>query len=313
MFGSLSFIERIRLKRILVTGAGGFIGSRVVEALLNRGATVRALVAAPGEYARVLRSPSLENCRADINDAAALEHLTDEIDVVVHMAGPPSVATSFDEPAVFARIHAAGTATVLSACRKAGVNRFVYVSSAEVYGRPQTSLVSEDHPLAPRSPYGAAKASAEHFVHVFATSFGISSVILRPFSVYGPDSSPASVVATILRMARFEDAVVLNDLAPVRDYCFVEDVADAILRACVVPVAGVATFNIGSGAGVSVGDLAKAVLRVLGRNIPVAERQDRRRPETAEIYTLMADRSRASKILGWEPTTNLESGIRHCI
>src|SRR5437016_6784551 len=138
MFTTVSFMDRIRQSRILITGAGGFIGSKVVGALLRRGATVTALVAQPGQRAHVFDSTSLENVVADINDAAVLEDLTKGIDIVVHMAGPPSVAASFDEPAVFARTHVAGTATVLNACRNAGVRRFVYVSSAEVYGRPQT-------------------------------------------------------------------------------------------------------------------------------------------------------------------------------
>ena len=313
MFTTVSYMDRIRQSRILITGAGGCIGSKVVGAVLRRGATVTALVAQPGQHAHVFDSTSLENVVADINDAAVLEDLTKGIDIVVHMAGPPSVAASFDDPAVFARTHVAGTATVLNACRNAGVRRFVYVSSAEVYGRPQTAPVSEDHPLVPRSPYGAAKAGAEHFVRVFATNFGISSVILRPLSLYGPGSSLQTVVGTILRMAQFENAVVLNDLTPVRDYCFVEDVADAVLRACFAPVDGLAAINVGSGTGLSVGEFAKVVLRVLGRNIPVREGGDARRPRTAEIHTLIADRSRASRILDWEPATSLESGIRRCI
>src|SRR5437868_4683239 len=157
MFTALSFMDQIHGRRVIVTGAGGFIGPRVLKALLDGGAIVTALTGPPGKHGRQLCAPLLENVTADITDVAAVESIINRAEIVVHMAGPPSVALSFDDPAGFARTHVSGTATVLEASRKAGVRRFVYVSSAEVYGRPQTSVVSEDHPVAPRSPYGAAK------------------------------------------------------------------------------------------------------------------------------------------------------------
>ena len=313
MFTDLSFMQRLSGCRVLVTGAGGFIGPRVVRALLDHGATVRALVGPPHQPFQVLKSESLENVVADICDVPVVKRLVDGVDVVVHMAGSASVAASFADPVGFASVHVLGTTSLLTACANASVRRFVYISSAEVYGRPQTTLVQENHPIAPRSPYGAAKAAAEEFVRVFALNSFIPSVILRPFSVYGPGASPKSLCGTILKMARREDAVVLQDLSPVRDYCFIDDVADAIVRACTLPVEGSASINIGSGVGVSVVDFASAVVRALGRNIPVRQSGDTRRPASAEIYHLIADRTRAETLLGWKPTTTLKSGIRACL
>jgi nucleoside-diphosphate-sugar epimerase len=250
---------------------------------------------------------------ADIADAETLERIAHGVHTVVHMAGPPSVASSFERPTAFAQTHVAGTAAALEASRKAGVRRFVYISSGEVYGRPRTATVSEDHPVVPRSPYGAAKAGAEHFVRVFSMNVGMPSVILRPFSVYGAGAPSSGVVNTILRMAQFEEKVVVRDLTPVRDYCFVDDVADAIARACTAAVNGIATINIGSGVGISVAGLAQTVLRVLGRDIPLCENRESQRPAKAEIYSLIADRRLASELLGWQPKTDLETGIRQSL
>jgi UDP-glucose 4-epimerase len=152
-------------------------------------------------------------------------------DAVIHLAGPPSVAASFDLPAEYARIHVGGTATVLDACRRLRIRRLVYLSSAEVYGQPQTNPVREDHPLEARSPYAAAKIGAEKFIESFAYSFALQSVILRPFSVYGAGLCSQSLIGAILHQARHGDSVRLATLAPIRDYCHVKDVATAILLA----------------------------------------------------------------------------------
>jgi len=306
-------METVEGRTVLVTGAGGFIGSRVVKALLNGGASVKALIGPVRGSGQVLDSPSLENVTADISDAAAVEQITRGVHIVIHMAGPPSVADSFDHPTAFAKTHVAGTATILDCCRKAGICRFVYISSAEVYGRPRSAVVTENHPIAPRSPYAAAKAGAEHFVRAFGMNFGMPSLILRPFSVYGAGAPSCGVVRTILRMAQFEDMVVLRDLTPVRDYCFVDDVAEAIVRSCTVLMDDIATINIGSGIGISVGELAQTVLRVLGRSIPIREEGKIDRPANAEIYSLVADRTLAAELLGWQPNTDLETGIRRSL
>src|SRR5437016_6213282 len=145
MPNTFAFMDKIHGRRILVTGAGGFLGPKVVKRLLDHGAIVTALIGPPGEPAEVLRHASLTNATGDIGDTAAIEKTMTGIEMVVHMAGPPSVMSSFEDPAGFTRVHVAGTAAVLDACRRAGVSRFVYMSSAEVYGRPQTSSVSEDY------------------------------------------------------------------------------------------------------------------------------------------------------------------------
>ena len=303
-------------RTVMVTGAGGFIGSAVVRALVARGVAVRALVAAPGAtYVRP--PPGVAVVQGEIDDLSLLTDAAAGVGVVVHAAGPSSVAASFERPAEFARVHTVGTATVLEACHAAGVARLVHVSSAEVYGQPRSNPVTEDHPLQARSPYGAAKIGAELLLRS-ARPLPRGVAMLRPFSVYGPGQPSASLLSAILRQARRDDAVVLADLRPVRDYCFVDDLVAAVLRAMEVDLAletgdGARAFNIGAGVGTSVADLAAAALLAAGRSLPVREDPSRRRPPGADILHMVADTTRARLELGWRPATALTGGLRQTL
>jgi len=298
-------------KTILVVGAGGFIGSAVTEFLLSLSIRVRALLSAPEQPAWNVGG-TVETCRADIRDIAKLRELAQGADIVVHAAGPPSVRSSFEFPAECASIHTLGTVALLEACRRTGVARFVYLSSAEVYGRPATERVAENHPLQPLSPYGAAKAAAEVFVMTMARLCNIKYVILRPFSVYGPRQSPQSLVGTILRQSQQEGCVYLSDLRPVRDYCYVRDLAEAVALACSANESD-GIFNIASGEGTSVEQMAKLILGICHRDMLVQQKNQPERPQEAEIFRLVADTERARNVLGWEPRTALEDGIRETV
>jgi nucleoside-diphosphate-sugar epimerase len=296
-------------QRVLVTGAGGFLGGPVVRALQRRGATVRAHVGPPGTEA-FFQSESPELYWSEITDSARLPQLVANVDTVVHLAGPPSVVASYSAAADYCRAHTLGTTMLLDACRQAAVQRFVYISSAEVYGRPQTNPVDENHRQEARSPYAAAKIGAERMVESFAFTWRLPAVILRPFSVYGPGGSSRSVFHTILEQASISDRIILANLAPIRDYCYVDDVADAVSAACSVALPLFTTLNVGSGKGTSVGQLAAAILQVLGRDLPIVEDMVRRRPEGSEIYELVADPRKAANELGWKARFSLPDGIQ---
>lgn len=295
--------------RVTVTGAGGFLGTAAVRALAREGALVHAVVGPPDEPAR-LPLEAARVSRADVCDEDAVREVVAGADAIVHLAGPASVAASFRDPVRFVRVHAGGTAAVLQACAAARVRRIVHVSSAEVYGRPLRTPVGEDHPLAARSPYAAAKIGAEKLVEAFVHARGPRAVILRPFSVYGPGASPQALVPEIIAMARRGGPLVLRDLRPVRDYCFVADVAEAIVAACRLEHAGLEVCNVGTMRGTSVASVAALVLRAMDVDLPVREEGARDRPGESEIHDLVADIGRARRALRWEPAISLEEGLR---
>jgi nucleoside-diphosphate-sugar epimerase len=292
-----------------VTGAGGFIGPALVQTLLERGASVRALVGPSLGTARVLAGPRLENAAGDVGDQSLLAELVHGTDLAVHLAGPASVARSFEQPADYVRVHVQGTLNVLEDCRKAGVRRLVYLSSAEVYGRSLSPQIAENHAVAPRSPYAAAKASAELFVRMAAETHGTGAIILRPFSVYGPGAAADSLIPTIVRQARSGSEVVLHDLRPVRDYCHVTDLADAVVRSSTAALSGVQTFNVGTGRGLSVAEVARIILEALGKKLELREDPARRRPADSELCALVADTTRARELLRFRAATSFEQGI----
>lgn len=297
-----------RRSRVLVTGAGGFIGAHVVDALLREGCEVRAIAGAPGQPVRSLPH-EVESITADVMDTDAVTAAAKGIEAVVHLAGPASVAASFADPIEYFSTHAAGTLSVTQAMERAGVAHLVYLSSAEVYGRPDRNPVAENAPSRPRSPYGAAKAAGEIAATASTRWRGASAVILRPFSIYGPGAAPGSLVGTAVRQAIETGSIALADLRPIRDYCFVRDLAGAVVSACAYDGSGCATFNAGSGIGTSVAQVAAEIAAIAGAQGGVIEHGGQRRPENVELLELVADAGAAARDLGWQTETSLHDGL----
>lgn len=299
--------------RVLVTGGGGMIGSKVLPTLLAEGHTVATHLGLPGDP-YVPPPTGIRAVVGDITDLALVRKIVSSVDAVVHLAGPPSVAASFADPRGCVQAHVVGTSTVLQACREVGVHRLVYVSSAEVYGRHEHGPVPETAPTLPRSPYGAAKLGAEALVRAEAVHGALSTVVLRPFSVYGPRSPARSLLGTLVRQALDADAVEPSSLAGVRDYVHVADVARAVAAALLVVTADLPedglVVNIASGTGTSVGELAALVVRAGGRALPVRESVDADRPAEASAMSLVADIGVATARLGWRPRVPLPEGVR---
>jgi nucleoside-diphosphate-sugar epimerase len=300
-------VNNLRKHRVGLIGANGFIGSAVLHALIRSGVRPLALCG-PSASPRPIPG-GIRSVTCDLTHAEGLKSRISKLDVIIHAAGPPSVQRSFEMPEEYVRVHMQGTAAVLRACHESAVCRLVYISSAEVYGRPTVNPVCENHPLQARSPYAAAKIGAEKMIEAYAESLGLRAVILRPFSIYGPNSTPESLLGTIVGMAR-GGSVVLRDLRPVRDYCYVGDLAKAVLQATCLVAEKLEILNIGTGKGTSVADFAALALRSMGTNLPVIEERAFARPGQSEIFELVADISKAQTALRWSPETDLESGLR---
>jgi nucleoside-diphosphate-sugar epimerase len=294
-------------RRVGLIGANGFIGAAILQVLVRSGVTPRALCGPGGGALPV--SAGIDSLICDLTNAEGLKSWISGLDVIIHAAGPPSVQRSFEIPQQYARVHVEGTAALLRACHEAKVDRLIYLSSAEVYGSPEVNPVSENHRLQARSPYAAAKIGAEKMIEAYAESFGLKAVILRPFSIYGPSPTPESLLGTIITMAH-SGRVRLRDLRPVRDYCYVGDLAKAVLQASCLLAEKLEIFNVGTGKGTNVGDFAALALRSLGTNLPVFEDRSGARPSQSEIFELVADVSKARNVLEWHPETSLEEGLR---
>jgi nucleoside-diphosphate-sugar epimerase len=293
-------------QRIGLAGANGFIGSAILRHFRDMGLRLRTLCG-PGTP----EANCTDHLVCDLTDRDRLLRWVEGLEVVIHAAGLPSVRQSFEIPEEYVRVHVQGTTALLQACRISGVKKIVYLSSAEVYGRAATNPVAETHPLQPRSPYAAVKIAAEKMIEVYATSFGLSAIVLRPFSIYGPKPTSESLFGTILSMVK-QGCIRVHDLRPVRDYCYVDDLAVAVWRACSLPNEGLKFFNIGTGKGTSVGDFTQCVLHALSLNLPVIEERSRSRNQS-DILDLVADATAAQSILRWIAKTELHDGLRRAI
>ncbi len=297
---------------VLVTGGAGFIGSNLVERLVERGETVRVLDdLSTGRAENV--DPRADLVRGDIADEASVAKVLAGVDVVFHQAAAGSVARSVEHPLVTDRVNTHGTLTVLKAALDAGVRRVVYASSSSVYGGAAALPSVETAPPAPRSPYAVSKLAGEHYGRVFTQLYGLETVALRYFNVYGPRQRPDSVYAAVVPLfinALFlgQPPVVHGDGKQSRDFTFVADVVDANLAAADAPAEAAAgrAFNVACGGAHSVLEL----LDVLARLIGAAPEPMYVEPRAGDIRSSQADVSSARRTLGFEAKVGFEEGLR---
>ena len=300
---------------VLVTGAGGFIGSHVVEELAVAGASVRAFV----RYNSRNDYGWLETCdpevvadveifRGDLTNPEAVTAAVRGCDTVLHLGALIPIPYSYLHPREFVAANVVGTLNILEACRRSDVSRIVHTSTSEVYGTARTAPIPEDHPLHAQSPYAATKVAADQLALSYRSSFETPVVIVRPFNTFGPRQSARAVIPTIITQALTRDSVELGAMHPTRDFVFVQDTAEAMMRCGEVQQIEGEVINVGTGAEVSIGEVVERVFRLLGRDVPVTVSHDRLRPEDSEVERLLADTSKARTLLGWEPRGDLEEG-----
>jgi NAD dependent epimerase/dehydratase len=303
--------------RVLVTGAAGFIGSHLVEALLKRGHTVRALVRynsrASWGYLEEL-DPDLrermEVSLGDVTDPYLMRHLVTESEVVFHLAALIGIPYSYHAPASYVGTNIGGTLNILEACRQSKPRRVIITSTSEVYGTARNTPIDESHPLQAQSPYAASKIAADKLAESYFCSYHLPVVILRPFNTYGPRQSARAVIPTVLVQALSgAKEIHLGNLEPERDLTYIEDTARAFLLAAETPDIEGETIHFGQGQSVSIGQLAQRCIEAVGSDARIVSVDERRRPEKSEVGLLLCDAARARALLGWAPQIKLEEGL----
>jgi UDP-glucose 4-epimerase len=302
----------------LVTGGAGFIGSHLVAELLARGLRVRVLdnlsTGEPSNLASWQAKPSFQFLQGDVTSPQQVAHAMSEVDTVYHLAALASVQRSVEAPAESHEICATGTLHVLDAARRAGVRRIVYAGSASAYGMPSEPVQREDAPIMPLSPYAAAKLSGEAYCQAFTNSFGLETVRLRFFNIFGPrqraDSPYSGVIAIFVdRLRRGLTPILFGDGLQTRDFTYVGDVVTALIGAAQTPKASGHVYNIGTGHPTRLLELLATLKRLLGTDIEAKHEQ----PRAGDIRHSCADISAARTDLGYRPTITLEEGLRRTL
>jgi NAD dependent epimerase/dehydratase len=300
-------------RRVLVTGAGGFIGSHLVERLVGLGARVTAFVryTSTGTLGWLDRSPvreSIEVIAGDIEDAALLGRACEGVDTVFHLAALIGIPYSYVAPASYVRTNVVGTTVVLEAARAARVRRLVHTSTSEVYGTARTVPMREDHPIQAQSPYAASKASADALALSYWRSFNLPVTVVRPFNTYGPRQSARAVIPTIITQAMTSNEIRLGSVVPTRDFTYVADTVNGFVTLAAADDAVGAVVNVGSQTEISIGELAGRIAARVNQAARVCTDEQRIRPEASEVDRLCADSARA-RALGWEPQHTLDRGL----
>jgi NAD dependent epimerase/dehydratase len=307
-------------RKVLVTGAGGFIASHLVEALQGGGAEVRAFVrynsrGDPGLLRQL--SPEafrqLEIIAGDLRDLPAVQEALRGIQTVLHLGALIAIPYSYLHPAEVVETNVTGTLNVLLAGRAAGVERIVHTSTSEVYGTALRVPIDEQHPLQGQSPYSASKIGADKLAESFFRSYGLPVVTLRPFNTYGPRQSARAVIPTIITQALTQDVIRLGNLEARRDLTYVADTVNGFLLAAEVPGIEGETINLGTGTEVSIGDLAQAIIDQMDQPVRIEVDLARLRPEKSEVQRLLSDNTLARQRLGWSPQVDLETGLARTI
>lgn len=307
-------------RSVLVTGAGGFIGSHLTERLIDEGAQVRAFTryTSRGDLGLLTLLPpaklkTMQVISGDLRDVEAVRGAVKGVDTVFHLGALIAIPYSYVHPREVIEVNVLGTTNVLMAGRDFGVRRIVHTSTSEVYGTAQYVPIDEKHPLQGQSPYSASKIGADKIVESFVRSFELPVATLRPFNTYGPRQSARAVIPTIIAQALAKDEIRLGSLTPQRDLTFVTDTVDGFVRMATHDAAIGQEVNIGADATIAIGELAQKILHIVGRELPIVSEEQRLRPAGSEVLRLWADNRKAAALIGWRPQVSLDEGLGHTV
>lgn len=304
-------------KKILVTGASGFIGSHLTEMLVLEGSKVRAFVHYNSrndwgnlEFLSKNISDEIEIIAGDIQDPFSVKKAIKDCQVVFHLASLIAIPYSYQAPQSYAQTNILGAINVMQASLEENVEKVVHTSTSECYGTAQYVPIDEHHPFQGQSPYSATKIGADMIAESYYRSFGVPVSIIRPFNTYGPRQSARAVIPTIIIQALSGNNIKLGDLEPTRDFNYVSDTVDGFIKVAVSEKTSGEVINIGSGKEISIGNLAKKIFELLNCNVSIISDSDRVRPENSEVERLLCDNRKAKNLIGWESTTSLDKGLR---
>jgi NAD dependent epimerase/dehydratase len=306
-------------RRSLVTGADGFIGSHLVEALVARGDQVTALAQYNSfnhwgwlEDIDCLKQVQVVN--GDIRDPHFCRQITRDQDAVFHLAALIAIPYSYAAPDSYVEVNVRGTLNICQAARANGVEHVLHTSTSEVYGTAQYVPINEAHPLQPQSPYSASKIGADAMAMSFYNAFNLPVTIVRPFNTYGPRQSARAVIPSIIsQIAAGKTKIALGDLSPTRDFSFVKDTCRGFLKLSECADAVGKTVNIGSNFEVSIGDTLELIRRLMGRDVEIDSDPQRLRPKKSEVQRLWCDNTLIHGMTGYKPEYSLEDGLRETV
>jgi NAD dependent epimerase/dehydratase len=307
-----------KFQHILVTGAEGFIGSHLVEALVAQGRSVRAMALynSFGRYGWLDTLPpktraQVELVMGDVRDPFSVREAMSGCDAVMHLAALIAIPYSYVAPASYVEVNVGGTLNVVQAARDLGIGKVVHTSTSEVYGTAQQVPIPETHPLVGQSPYSASKIGADQMAYSYYCAFGTPVAIVRPFNTYGPRQSLRAVLPTIMLQALSNaPSLSLGALHPTRDFNFVEDTVEGMIAVLDSDASLGEIINIGSGFEISVGDTVKLIGELTGRQLDVKTENERLRPNASEVERLCCDHAKAKALLGWQPRKAGMEGLK---
>lgn len=304
---------------VLVTGAGGFIGSNLVQTLVEKGARVRAFARynSRADYGIISLYNSgllskIELISGDLRDPDAIHQAAKGVDLVFHLGALISIPYSYLHPVEVVDTNIIGTLNVLQACRAHNC-RLIHTSTSEVYGTALRVPIDEDHPLQGQSPYSASKIGADKLVESYNRSFAVPAVTVRPFNTYGPAQSARAVIPTIITQALTQDVIRLGNLDSRRDFTYLTDTVDGFIKAAEAEGVDGETFNLGTGTEISIGELADQIIALIGKPVRIEIDSERLRPDRSEVMRLLSDNTKARERLAWQPQVDFPTGLQHTI
>ena len=305
--------------KALVTGAGGFIGSHLCEALAERGYKIKAFIRynsrnSWGWLESSSHKKEMEITSGDIRDYDSVKNAVKDVNMVFHLAALIGIPYSYISPLSYIKTNIEGTYNILQAAKELGVQRVIHTSTSEVYGTAQFIPISEKHPVNPQSPYAATKAGADFLALSFCRSFDLPVAIIRPFNTYGPRQSVRAVIPTIItQILSGKRKIKIGSLHPTRDLTYVKDIVEGFIAVAESEKSIGEVMNIGMNFEISIGDLGKLISKLINVEIKMEVEKERQRPEKSEVERLWADTKKAKSLLEWSPKYTLEQGLKETI